>query len=78
MFNSIKSSLKKPLCIAAAAFAVAYAGDYLFNAVHKPEVYYNPENQLIQNIIKNIPLLNEHYWPTFWGHNKHMSTILNK
>jgi abhydrolase domain-containing protein 1/3 len=51
-----------------------YIYEYIRN-VRKPDLYYQP-NQKNDKIVTHIKDFEEYYWPTWWCHNKHVSTIL--
>lgn len=62
--------------VSVAGICTAYALYYLVWVAHRPKVVGAGNSKLKDKLLKHCPILSECYWPTFWGFQCHLSTIL--
>eukprot|EP00794_Sanderia_malayensis_P012232 gene12232-13493_t len=60
---------------ALATFLVCYTAYYLLVVVKKPRLVCCEKGELFAKLQKNLKVLNEYYWPTFWCFSAHLMTI---
>ena len=57
-----------------AAFIVCYTAYYFTVVIRKPKLV-GGDGWLMRNLEKNLKVVKEHYWPTFWCFSAHMMTV---
>ena len=56
------------------AISCCYAVYYLWKVVHRPKLFVKT-GPFERKLRHNLGVLNEYYWPTFWGFSSHLQTI---
>lgn len=65
------------LVLALGLVVALYTLYYVFFVGKMPEVYHNPrEDSLGARMVRDLPILQEKFWPTFGLDNKHFQTLL--